>query len=274
MRPAPRTILRTIFALALLVGGHGLVDATPAAGQTDGRARPAYVPFGVGERAEYRVTLGIFGSVGTGSMEVTGLETVHGHPTYHLEFKLNGKVLVGSVDDTFESWLDIQGLFARRFHKRQHEISYDADKRYDFFPDRMIYRRYSTGEEDSLATAEPLDDVSFLYYARTLPLKPGDTYTLDRYYKDSGNPVTLKVLRREAMKNPNGQEIPVVVVQPMINTSGLFGEGGEAEVYFTDDWRRILVKMTSKVPVIGRLGLTLTGYTPGQRLDGLEDPDR
>jgi hypothetical protein len=32
--------------------------------------------------------------------------------------------------------------------------------------------------------------------------------------------------------------------------------------------------MTSKVPVIGRLGLTLTGYTPGQRLDGMEDPDR
>jgi hypothetical protein len=26
------------------------------------------------------------------------------------------------------------------------------------------------------------------------------------------------------------------------------------------------VKMTSRVPVIGRLGLTLTGYTPGRPL--------
>jgi hypothetical protein len=29
------------------------------------------------------------------------------------------------------------------------------------------------------------------------------------------------------------------------------------------------VKMTSKVPVIGRLGLTLTGYSPGERLTAL-----
>lgn len=220
----------------------------------------------MGERAEYSVSLGVFGNVGQGSMEVVGLEDVHGHETYHLRFSLNGKVLVGSVNDLFESWLDVDQLFARRFHKKQDEISYEADRWYDFFPDSMLYRRRSTGNTDTLASARPLDEVSFLYFVRTLDLEPGRTYTFNRYYKDSGNPVTLKVLRRETMRNPSGQEIPVVVVQPIIRTSGLFGEGGEAEVYFTDDWRRILVKMTSRVPIIGRLGLTLTGYEPGRRL--------
>lgn len=258
----------SIMAAGCALGGLMAVPSIVAAQESSrSSARPAAVPFGVGERAEYSVSLGILGNVGEASMEVVGTERVNGHNTYHLVFDLEGKVLVGSVDDTFQSWLDVDQLFARRFHKRQHEIRYETDRAYDFFPESMTYRRIPEGEPQELASAEPLDEVSFLYFARTLPLEPGDVYTLNRYYKDSGNPVVLKVLRRETMKGSGGSEIPVVVVQPIIQTSGLFGEGGKAEVYFTDDWRRILVKMTSKVPVIGRLGLTLTGYTAGRQLD-------
>jgi hypothetical protein len=262
MRRVGREIALSLAAVSLSVGASAAQDS-----------QPVFVPFGIGERAEYSVSLGILGNVGEGSMEVVGVTEVDGHETYHLRFDLNGRVLIGSVDDTFESWLDVDELFARRFHKRQHELSYNADKRYDFYPDRMVYERYEHEERGELATPEPLDEVSFLYFVRTLDLEVGETYTFNRYYKDSGNPVTLKVLRREIMRNPAGDEIPVIVVQPIISTDGLFGEGGRAEVYFTDDWRRILVKMTSKVPIIGRLGLTLTGYTAGERL-AARDEDR
>jgi hypothetical protein len=247
----------------------GLAAATAAGAQDNGGELP-FVPFGPGERAEYSVSLGIFGNVGDGSMEIMGLEDVHGEQTYHLRFEMQGRVAFASVDDRLESWLDVDELFARRIHKKQDEVNYEADRWYDFFPDSMFYRRHSTGNTDTLATKEPLDEVSFLYFVRTLPLEVGETYTFERYYKTSGNPVTLKVLRKETLRGLGDSEIPVIVVQPIIKTSGLFGEGGKAEVYFTDDWRRILVKMTSRVPVIGRLGLTLTSYTPGERLTRAE----
>ena len=250
----------------LLLSAAVLAVAPDASAQTVPR-----VPFGPGERAEYDVTLGIFGTVGEGFMEVVGLEDVHGHPTYHLRFDLEGRVTFAKVDDTFESWLDVRELFARRMYKDQHEVNYKAQKGYDFFPEQMVFENHDTGEQEELASPEPLDEVSFLYFVRTLPLNPGETYTFDRYYKESGNPVTIKVLRRETMLGADGSQVPVVVVQPIIETSGLFGQGGEAEVYFTDDRRRILVKMTSKVPIIGRLGLTLTGYTPGERLTSLPE---
>ena len=102
---------------------------------------------------------------------------------------------------------------------------------------------------------------------RKRPLEVGATYEFNRYFKDDGNPVTVKVLRREKVTVPAGT-FNTVVVQPIIRTGGLFGEGGEAEVYFTDDWRRILVKMTSKVPVIGRLGLRLVSYESGRPARG------
>ena len=246
----------------------GLV-VVPVAANAQAGARP--VPFGPGERAEYDVTLGLFGEVGEGSMEVVGIEQVHGHRTYHLRFELEGGVAFAKVDDTLESWLDVQGLFARRIHKDQHEAGYDRNEWYDLRPDSMIYRRLSDGQIDTLASAQPLDEVGFLYWVRTLPLEVGKTYTFNRYYKRSGNPVRIKVVRRDTMTGTGGSEIPVVVIEPIIKTSGLFGDGGEAQLYFTDDWRRILVKMTSKVPVIGRLGLTLTSYTPGRRLGSQPD---
>lgn len=258
------TDLRTLTLwTAALAGLAGLAGVDASAQEIP------QVPFGPGERAEYDVSLGVFGNVGEGSMEVVGIEDVHGHPTYHLRFELEGRVTFAKVDDTLESWLDVQQLFSRRIHKDQHEVNYKTDRWYDFYPDSMIYQRRSSGATGELASAEPLDEISFLYFVRTLPLEPGETYSFDRYYKESGNPVTIRVLRREMMVGADGSEVPVVVVQPIIETSGLFGQGGEAEVYFTDDRRRILVKMTSRVPIIGRLGLTLTGYTPGERLTSL-----
>ena len=257
-----------------MMGAFLLAAAAPVAGQRPaaGNGGAARVPFGVGERAEYEVTLGLFGDVGTGSMEVVKVEEVHGHPTYHLRFDLEGGVAFAKVDSRLESWMDVAGLFTRRIHQDQHEVNYKRNRWYDMYPDSMFYQRRSTGATGPLASSEPLDEVGFLYWVRTLPLEVGRTYTFTRYYKESGNPVQLRVLRKETIKGLGGADIPVIVVQPIIRTSGLFGEGGEAEVYFTDDWRRILVKMTSKVPVIGRLGLTLTSYEPGRRLQAGQRP--
>ena len=119
-----------------------------------------------------------------------------------------------------------------------------------------------TGE---LASNQPLDDVSFIYFVRTIPLEVGRTYTWNRYWKADGNPVTVRVLRRERIEVPAGT-FNTLVLQPIIQTDGLFGEGGEALIYLTDDNRRLLVKMTSRVPVIGNLTLQMESYTPGRRV--------
>src|SRR5690606_3904521 len=149
-------------------------------------------------------------------------------------FTLNGGVLFAKVDDTLQSWLDVPDLIARRFEQNQKEGKYERHRTIDFFPDQGTWKRLENGETGELATKEPLDDVSFIYFIRTIPLEVGKTYTFDRYYKNSGNPVTVKVLRKETVTVPAGT-FETVVVRPIIKTKGLFGEGGEAEVYFTDD---------------------------------------
>jgi hypothetical protein len=227
-------------------------------------AAPATVPFGAGERAEYQVKLGRV-SVGSGAMEILGTEMVRGHQTYHARLRVSGGLPLMRVDDRFESWIDVEGLFSRRFKQNQRELSFRRNRTYEFYPEQGTYHRLNTEDRGQLPTNEPLDDVSFLYFARTLPLEVGDRYVLERYFKADGNPVVLEVLRKETIKVPAGT-FNTVVVRPIIKTDGLCGEGGAAEVYFTDDSRRLMVQMRSNVPLVGSLSLHMTSYRPGETL--------
>lgn len=256
-----RRFCAPVLALLLLTGSAEAVRAWQSSAPP---ARSGPVPFGAGEKAEYQVKLGGV-SVGSGSMEILGLEEVRGHDTFHARLRVSGGLPLMRVDDRFESWIDVDGLFSRRFKQNQRELSFRRNRTYEFFPEERRYERADADDAGPLLTDEPLDDVSFLYYARTLPLKVGDRYVLDRYFKADGNPVVLEVLRKETISVPAGT-FNTVVVRPIIKTDGLFGEGGEAEVYFTDDARRLLVQMRSKVPLVGSLSLHMTSYRPGERL--------
>lgn len=258
MRAAPVTLL----SLGLLLAG--VRDSFARQSQSGARpwARAAAAPFGVGERADYQVKLGGI-TVGSGSMEITGVQQVNGHDTYHARMQLSGGVPLARVDDKFESWIDVNGLFSRRFRQDQKEVTFKRRRTYEFYPERRTFRRLDNGETGTIPTDRPLDDVAFLYYVRTLPLNVGDVYEIPRYFKNDGNPVIIRVLRRETIKVPAGT-FETLVVRPIIKTDGLFGEGGEAEVYFTDDARRMLVQLRSKVPVVGSLTLHLREYRAGE----------
>lgn len=224
----------------------------------------AEVPFGPGELAEYQVKLG-FLSVGSGLMQVVDVEPVRGVSTYHVSWMIQGGIPFAHVNDHYESWFDVRTLSTLRSIQRINEVRYHANREYEIYPDEARWERLDTDEADTLSTQFPLDDISFIYYVRTLPLEVGETYTLNRYFRADRNPVIVKVLRKETIEVPAGT-FDTVVVQPIIKSRGLFGEGGEAQVYLSDDDRRIVVRLTSKVPVMGSLSLHLREYREGVQL--------
>jgi hypothetical protein len=245
-------------------------------GSALGRTVPfpvADAPFGPGEVLNYRVEWGIFGDVGSAKLAVAAIDTVHGRSTYHITFELKGKVKLffvtaATVDDLYQTWLDVEHLSSRRFDRRQREPRTNRHQIFEFFPDRMRWEEFNAQQSGDLASAEPLDDISFLYFVRTLPLEIGDNYTFNRYWKNEGNPVVVKVLRRDTVM-VDGDPIPTIVVQPLIKTKGIFNEGGEAEVHFSDDERRLIVYLDAKM-AIARMKMKLEGFSPGSPLRSAE----
>jgi hypothetical protein len=261
-------------AAVLLIGVTAQLVFSPAAvaqaltaRESVGDARPAIAraAFGrmvSGERASYELRLA-GRNVGTGSLEVLGTERVNGHNTMHARLQVSGGVLFAKVNDKFDSWIDPERLFSRRFVQDQHELTTKRYRDYLLAPEQKSFRQVDSGEDAAMNTTEPLDDVSFLFYARTLPLRVGDVDTIPRYFKP-GHDVIIRVLRKERVTVPAGT-FETIVVQPTItNVGGLFGQGGNAELYFTDDATRTLVMLKSKVPVVGSLSLHLKDFRSGQ----------
>ena len=219
------------------------------------------VPYGVGERLEYDVRFGRL-KVGSGTMEVVGIKHVRNRETYHTVFTVRGGNFVYKVNDKYESWIDTRTGNSLRYRQDQHEGNRDVERNFEFFPERAVYTENDKPEQPSVNN--PLDDASFIYFLRTIPLNVGETYHFDRYFIPDRNPVTIRVLRRERIRVPAG-EFDAIVIQPIIKSRGLFSENGHAEVWLSDDENHIMLQMKSGLK-IGSLNLFLKSYRPAPRM--------
>ena len=249
------------FASLLILAVALAVHHAPLLAQTAGTAplpRAAVpVPFAVGERLEYDVKFGPV-HVGKGSMEVLGNDNVRDRPTWHIMFRVKGGTFFYKVDDRFESWIETTTLSSLRHKQDINEGGRDRERTFEIFPDRPSY--IEDGKPEKPSVSNPLDDGSFLYFIRTVPLEVGKTYEFDRYFRPDRNPVKITVLRKEQIKVPAGT-FDAIVIRPSIKSKGIFSENGQAEVWLSDDERHIMLQMKSKLS-FGSLNLYLKSYRP------------
>lgn len=241
----------------LLLLGLGICGAFTFAA---GPARKP-LPFPSGEYAEYDVRYGKL-HAGIGTLGVVGIDTVRGRDAYHFRMTLDGGVnlLVYRYDirDTMESWVDTATFQSLRFVQHQRHRGTPRSKHYEIFPDRRAFIDGSSGEQSSVA--DPLDDISLLYFARRQPLELGSTLEIPRHFKPASNPIVLKVLRRDTIEAA-GRSWPTIVVQPVIRTSTMFGDG-RAQVWLADDSTRMIVQINARAG-IGSISMRLRSFQPG-----------
>ena len=159
-----------------------------------------------------------------------------------------------SVHDTTASWFDSLTFNTLRFVQGLHEPRYHANRHTEVYPERQIYQQ--TGESERPSVPNPMDDVSLMYFLRTLALEPGQCYDLRRYYQPEGNPLVLHVVRRERIRVPAGT-FDAIVVHPEITTGGIFSQNGRAELWLSDDAARVVLQLKSQLS-FGSINLYLT----------------
>lgn len=267
-----RTARKIVFAVSLATVTLGSAaanaqnytarDAAPSTSPLPfPRIDPEVVPFAVGETAIYDVKFGSV-HVGSATTEVQGIEDVRGIPAWHTVFRLRAGTLFFKVNDVFESWIDRSSFSSLRFYQTQEEGSNDRRKRYEIYPDRGIYMEMDKKPpRQHEGVKDPLDDGSFLFFIRTVPLEVGNIYESNRYFRPERNPVRVRVVRRETVVVPAGK-FDCIVVQPVIRTDGIFSENGQAEVWLSDDPHHAVVQIKSRLS-FGSINLYLRSYKPG-----------
>lgn len=238
--------------------------------------------FPAGERMVYSVMYGRV-RVGEGEIRVAAIDTVSGEPVYRLEYSLTGGVSFYRIEDRQTSWTAPAPLRSLRFEEHLRQGSFRRDRQYHFDQVDGTFTRYDldseTGayhaKEGSIEVPMPvgaLDEVAIVYLVRMLPLVVGETYEFSKYFEEKGNPGSVEVVRRERVRVPAGR-FDTVVLRPVLRVGGVFGEDGEAEIYVTDDDRRLIVQMESNTSV-GTFSMYLTDFDPGRGYGLIEPPPK
>ena len=241
---------RSLALAALVLVAGVLVTHRRAAAQSD--TLPHSKSLIVGERLEYDVKFGPI-KVGRASMEVMDVEEVRGRRAWHTRFQVTGGTLFFRVNDVLESWIDVETFSSLRFRQQLSEGSRDRLYEYEIYPERAVYIQNDKGERPSVS--HPLDDGSFLYFLRTVPIELGATYEFERYFMPDRNPVRLEVLGRDTVEVPAGR-FDALVIRPVIKAKGIFSEDGRAQIWISHDADHLLLQMTSHLK-FGSLSLHL-----------------
>ena len=188
-------------------------------------------------------------------MWIEGPVDVRGTSTFILRFDSRIKIAFLTAVSRSSSWFDPLRSSSLRFLKYERNPLSHNDESVDFFPDQKQWKSLK-GETGQSPTNTPLDELSFMYFIRTLPMTAGATYKFDRHFDAARNPTTISVIRREMIPTPMG-ELRVILVEMRVHDPRHYKGEGVIRIHLTDDECRLPARIESTMPVIGTAVLTI-----------------
>ena len=242
-----RRLVRAAYITALLVLAEPL------------RAQARDLPFAIGERLEYRVRVAGLGTIGRGAMWVEGPADVRGHDAWLLRFDMKAGRGPFKASDRTASWIDPTRMASLRYTKEErHPLSRNSES-VELFPETGRWAEAGGGAGKSTSAA-PLDELSFMYFLRTIPVDSDTLLRFDRHFDDARNPTSVRVVGREVVSTEAG-EFRTVVLEMRVRDPRRYRGEGVIRIHLSDDAARIPVRIESRMPVVGTAVMLLTVRT-------------
>jgi hypothetical protein len=217
--------------------------------------------FGEGERLVFDVGYS-FITAGEAVMSVPKIDTLYGRPVYQVLFTVNSTKSfswIYKVEDRYETYLDIKGLFPWHFTQHVREGSYRRDFEAWFDQEQNI--AYASDKRYPIPPYVH-DAVSAFYFVRTMDYSKsriGEKVMLQNFFKDTTYSLSVKFLGRQRIEVDAGT-FDCIIIEPLMKEGGLFKSEGRVLIWLTDDERKIPVKVSTKV-VIGSIESELREYS-------------
>jgi hypothetical protein len=222
--------------------------------------RPLVDPYRVGEKVTLEASY--FGVVaGDMTLEVGPFVEVNKRKSYRfVGTAISSPVfaMFYSIDDWFETFLDFETLtpFSYALHVketkqlRETRSIFNWDTGQASFWDKKINTKGEVEEKKAQweLPAFSQNVFSIAYYLRAFTLKPGKKLAIRLAHEKDNMIVTAEVLRREKILLPAG-EFNTVVIKPKIELNGVFKPVGDIFIWLTDDDRKLIVKIESKIKI-------------------------
>jgi hypothetical protein len=200
------------------------------------------------EELVYRIDfIGI--TMGYGRFSYKGRVLLAGKPAYHLNVRAwTSGVLsfIYPINDTIDYYLDTETLAPIRQEYTHHERGKDDVALYNQETGRITYRYRQSGKVRKQVDTVPsvYDPVSVAYYFRWRDLgvenRPRNMYGGRKLYQ-----ISTRLLGNERIRTEHG-EVDTVAVVPVIRRDGKPDPKGDLKIWFSNDERRVPVRVYAK----------------------------
>jgi hypothetical protein len=200
------------------------------------------------EELVYRVDfIGI--TMGYARFRYEGKVSIGGKSTYHLNVRAwTSGVLsyIFPINETIDYYLDAETIAPIRQESTKRESGKDDVVLYDQETGKITYRNRQSGKIRKEVTTVPsvYDPVSVAYYFRWRDLgvedRPRNVYGGRKLYQ-----ISSRVLGSERILTDHG-EVDTIAVVPLIRRGGKPDDKGDLKIWFSDDERRVPVRLYAK----------------------------
>jgi hypothetical protein len=217
------------------------------------------LPFGVGEALNYQVRVARIGDVGKGRMWIEGPVVEQGVPTWRMRFEMEaGKGPIRATDRT-SSWFDPRRFAILRYEKQERHVLSRSDEHVTIDPSSGRWAD-ADGGGGALGSEFPLDELSFLYLLRTLPLERDTVIRIDRHFDARRNPTIVRIVGRDTLTTPAGI-FRTRVIEMEVRDPKRYKGTGTIRIHLDATDCHVPVRIESRMPVLGITTLTLTGWS-------------
>lgn len=222
--------------------------------------RPLVDPFRVGEKVTIEVS---YFAVVAGDMtiETRGFAEVNGRKSYRFAGTAHSTSVFAmfyAIDDWFETFVDYETLVPQSYslHVKESKQLREVRTVFDWAMKKGKYLDKKINSEKKLEEKNIEWDIpafsqnvfSAIYYLRTFNLKVGKKIKFHVGHEGKNLMLTADVVRKDRISTAAG-DFDCVVVKPSISLDGHFKPMGDVFVWLTDDDRKFVVRVESKIKI-------------------------
>jgi len=144
---------------------------------------------------------------------------------------------------------------------QQEGYNYEAHRVFQYLQDegRIIYQHNEKPEEIFEVKTPIQNEFSSFFASRLMDFTPGIPFLVPTFADEKRNEVVVMVRGTEELKNTILGDVETMIIEPIMEFSGLYDKRGDTVIWYTDDECRVPVQVNSKL-VLGSLTAKLVSY--------------
>ncbi len=241
-------------------------EQDPRAGIEFGRMDAGLIDicYSGGERFRYDVSYTGGLKLGELHLSVNQTDEVEDGYTIHARITTDNGMFskIYPIEDVHET--RVQGSERLPYHYevwQQEGYSYEAHRVFLYLQDegRIVYRHNENPEKVFEIKTPIQNEFSSFFASRLMEFTPGKPFLVPTFADEKRNEVVVMVRGGEMIEKTIFGAVDTMVVEPIMEFSGLYDKRGDTVIWYTNDACRVPVQVNSKL-ALGSLTARLVSY--------------